>query len=550
MKTEKMVMLFVILVAGINIKGQVPNWEWAKSANGSQYDQASAVTADMNENIYVAGYFTSDSIRFGEVLLHNNGIGFTDIFIAKYDSTGNLIWAKGIGGSGDDKAFSIDTDDAGNVYLAANFYSPVIEVGAYEFINAGNVGDILLVKFDTKGNILWATREGGPGLEIPYAICVDAIGNSIVTGRFSSLSIDFGEFTLKQAGSMDVFIVKYNPEGNILWAKGAGGTSNDEGYAIDTDLEGNIYVGGYFNQNAKFESVSLSTSGQADAFLVKYDALGNLLWAKKAGGNNADRITGLTVDESGNCYVSGYFESDSVVFGATALKNFYSQGIDNSFIAKYNSEGNPVWAQAINGKSKLNGIAMNSQGIYACGVFSDNSLNFGSSVLDLRGHGDFFVLNCDLEGNPEWALYQSSGGESGEFATSIASSNHGKIIVAGYFDSKPITFGSTELNTTGNRFDMFVALFGSLSTDINQTLMETNLRVYPNPVREMLNILTNESINSIELYTQKGEKVLTRIFTPNEFQAQTDISNLPNGFYLLKLNSKNRHYSRKIIIQH
>ena len=550
MKTKIMVSMLTLLVVVANLGAQVPTWKWAKNASGSQYDQASAVTADMNGNIYVAGYFASDSILFGSLKLYNNGPGFGDIFIAKYDPSGNLIWAQSLGGSADDKANAIATDKSGNVFLAAYFYSPTISVGTFNFTNAGNVGDILLVKFDASGNVLWAKREGGPGLEIPYTIKVDNSDNIIVAGRFSSLSVDFGEYTLNQAGSMDVFVVKYNSAGNVLWAKGAGGTGNDEAYSLDFDPSGNIYVAGYCNQNSKFESVTLSTLGQADAFLVKYDPDGNLQWARSTGGNNGDRITGLTVDESGNSFVAGYFESDSVEFGATTLKNFFSQGIDNSFIAKFDNEGNPVWAQAVNGKSKLTGIAKTSQGIYACGVFIDDSLNFGSSVLYVEGNSDFFVVNTDLGGNPGWAIHQSSGGESGEYATSITSDNSGNIILTGYFDSKPLAFGSTELNTTGVRFDMFIAQLGGLTTYINEKKIENNLLVYPNPVKEILNIQTTDKINSIEIYTSMGEVVYVQNKFPGEFQYLVNVSNLSPGIYILKLNEIDKEVSRKIIIEH
>ncbi len=230
--------MLLIAILGTNVSGQVPDWAWAVSASGTQYDQASTVTADGSGNIYVAGYFSSDSIIFDSYTLHNNGIEFEDIFIAKYNSTGNLLWAKSAGGSMDDKPFSVTTDDIGNVYLTGYFYSPNIVFGNDTLKNAGNVGDIFIVKYDTNGNILWSKREGGPGLEIPYAIKIDYNNNIIVTGRFSSLSVSFGEFNLLQKGSMDIFLVKYDSDGKVLWARGAGGTGNDESYCLDIDNSG------------------------------------------------------------------------------------------------------------------------------------------------------------------------------------------------------------------------------------------------------------------------------------------------------------------------
>jgi len=289
MKPKHLLITILFFAATENLYAQVPSWKWAKNAIATQYDQSSTVATDASGNVIVSGYFASDSIIFGPVTLQNAGPGFDDMFIAKYDSSGNFIWAQSAGGSMDDKGFSVTTDASDNIYLTGYFYSPVITFGTYTFTNAGSVGDIFIVKYDPSGNILWATKEGGPGVEIPYSINVDATGNMVVVGRFSSLSITFGTYPLTQAGSMDVFVVKYDAAGNVLWAKGAGGGSNDEAYSVDVDAAGNILVAGYFATTALFGTITLtSVSGQADAFLAKYDTSGNVLWAKKAGCSGYD----------------------------------------------------------------------------------------------------------------------------------------------------------------------------------------------------------------------------------------------------------------------
>ena len=550
MKTKLILTLSMILVFDMKMEGQVQDWKWAKSASGNNSDQASAVTSDSWGNTIVAGSFTSDSIVFGSIVLHNRVPENADIFIAKYDADGNLLWAKSFGGIDNDKAYSLISDDSGNTYMAANFYSQSIQVDTFNFVNAGNVGDILLVKFDSLGIVKWAKREGGPGLEIPYTIQVDKSGNIIVAGRFSSQSVSFGEFTLKQAGSMDVFVVKYNSDGNVLWAKGFGGTSNDEAYSLDTDDAGNIYVAGYFNSNISFGNYALKTSGQADGFLTKLSPEGDVLWAENTGGNNGDYITGIKVDQSGNICISGYFMSNSIQIGVTSLTNFYTQGIENSFLAGFDTDGVPEWALSVDGMSKLTGVAVSGQNIFACGSFKDDTLHFGSSVLNLMGRGDFFVLNCDISGNPKWALKQTMGGESNESANSISADKSGNISIAGYFDSKPLTFGETQLNTTRTGFDMFVAKLGNNSVSIVKNITTDIINVFPNPCNGRFTIQGNIELSEVNLYSSMGKLVFSQSDFQNRVQNNFNLSSLPAGMYLLKLKDGNNRVNRKLIIEH
>ncbi len=548
MNSKHLLIAIIIFAFAENLFAQIPGWKWARSATGTSYDQSSTVAADAAGNVIVSGYFASDSIIIGSVILYNNTPGFDDMFIAKYDSSGNFLWAQSAGGSMDDKGFSVTTDAAGNVYLTGYFYSPTITIGTYTFTNAGNVGDIFIVKYDPSGNILWATKEGGPGVEIPYSINVDAAGNMVVVGRFSSLSITFGTYTLTQAGSMDVFVVKYDAGGNVLWAKGAGGGSNDEAYSVDVDASGNILMAGYFATTALFGTITLtSTSGQADAFLAKYDSSGTVLWAKKAGGNGDDRANAVSVDASGNRYIAGFFTNDPISFGTIVLPN--APG-DNSFVAKYDAAGTVQWAHGLSGDSKALALTVTPGTIYACGVFQDDTLTYGPSTLLLDGNADFFLLNCDLAGTPNWAVKQTSGGASSEFANSIAADAWGNIIIGGYFNSDPIAFGPSVLSNTGSGFDMFVARLGVTPTGIEYLQNANEFAIYPNPGNGQFILRSDEDLKSIEIYNLTGEKIYSMSNLKQQLQNEINISTLPDGIYFVQLQSENGVSIQKLIVQH
>lgn len=174
-------------------------------------------------------------------------------------------------------------------------------------------------------NWQWAKNAGGASLDYAYSVATDVNGNTYVAGGFQSSSITFGTATLANAGGgsvSDMFIVKYDATGNVLWAKSAGGTSADDAYSIITDASGNVYVVGYFQSSSiTFGSTTLTNAGAYDMFIVKYDASGNVLWAKSAGGTNHDAANSVITDASGNVYVAGYFQSSSITFGSATLTN-------------------------------------------------------------------------------------------------------------------------------------------------------------------------------------------------------------------------------------
>jgi hypothetical protein len=310
-----------------------------------------------------------------------------------------------------------------------------------------------IASFGQTQNWLWAKSMGGSNSDYGQSVATDVKGNVYITGYFSSPSITFGSTVLTNAGKNDFFIAKYDSIGNPLWAKSAGGNGDDKGFGITTDKNGNIFVTGNFESSSiKFDNITLANSG---FFIVKYNASGNVLWAKDAGGH-VSHINGgncIATDTSGNVCVTGSFFS-TLTFGSTTLSN---TGNPDIYVAKYDASGNALWAKQGNGglydSDYGNGIATDVSGnIYIVGGCGSNT-DFGV----YWGLAGFFVVKYDSSGNPLWI--QGAGGSGGGTGSGITVTN-GMVYITGWFTNSTITVGPySTTNTNTGTTDILLAMF-------------------------------------------------------------------------------------------
>jgi hypothetical protein len=317
------IVIFLFLLSNRSY-AQAPDWLWATSSNGDNC----FTKVDGSGNIYAAGNFSESTITLGPNKMKNTGD--MDIFLVKYGPKGNVLWAKSAEGKKVDAVNAIALDASGNIYLSGGFDSPDITFDSITLTNSGiHTSDIFIAKYDTQGNVLWAKNTGGTGINAAISIAVDALGNAYITGCFSSPTITFGSTILTNAGGKcflgckDIFIAKYNASGEVIWAKRAGGTSVDYANSIAVDASGNnIYVlGNYTNAEFTFDKTAFTDAGKNNIFLAKYDVNGSILWAKSAGGTAVNYANSIAVDASGNAYIAGGFTNPTAVFGSITLAN-------------------------------------------------------------------------------------------------------------------------------------------------------------------------------------------------------------------------------------
>lgn len=459
---------------------------WAKSAGGGSYDMASSVTTDPAGNVYLTGSFWSSTITFGNFTLTNNSTNHLDFYIVKYNSSGEVLWAKSAVGTNDDGGNSVSADNAGNIYVAVEFNSPSITFGNITINNTVTnlTQDVVVVKYDSAGNVIWAKSGSGVDYDQYAFIKTDDAENIYLTGLFDSPTIKFGDITLQGFGGLlNLFIVKFDSSGNALWGKSAEGLAN----SLSADAAGNTYITGLFNNTITFGDIILTSTGGNDIFIVKYDSNGNVIWAKSAGGTDYDEANSLASDAEGNVYVTGNFNSTEITFGSITVQNA-NNGSYDLFIVKYDSSGNAVWVK-------------------------------------------------------------SAGGSGYEKATSVSVDAFGNTYIAGTYFSPLIKFGSITLNNSGNPQDMFLAKISPNITGVSSEKITLPKEYalwnnYPNPFNPVTTIkytLPKESSIRLTIYNSLGEEVIelvSGVIPTGTYEEKFNASGLSSGRYFYTITAR------------
>lgn len=319
------------------------NFVWAKQSSGNA--EGNYIRTDASGNVYTSGYFqgTTD-FDPGAGTVNLTSAGGRDAFICKLDASGNFVWAKHLGGSGDDVSESFAIDASGNILITGYFsgkadFDPA--PSTVNFLTAAE-GDIYITKLDASGNFVWAKQLGGPDLDWGNSIALDASGNIYTTGFFQKTAdFDPGAGTANLTAAVEssgIFVSKLDASGNFVWAKQLGGTGSDGGNAIAVDASENVYTAGTFSQTADFDpgagTVNLTSAGKGDAFISKLDASGDFVWAKQLGGTLYDQAKYLVVDASGNVYTTGIFGSTVDFDPGSNTFNLTSAGGLDAFVHK------------------------------------------------------------------------------------------------------------------------------------------------------------------------------------------------------------------------
>jgi hypothetical protein len=355
--------------------------QWATYFGGAQDDKGIAIAYDHFGRIYVAGTTKSISgvATTGAYQTVKPAITDRDVFLARFDTTGNCLWSTYYGGIKDEDLNGIACDEAGHVYIigttSSNFN--IVTPGAFQGVYVGPYYDGYLAKFDSTGAIGWSTYYGGAGDDFLYSVAVSDTGTVYCGGYTTSSGMSTpGAQQTAVIGQTDAILVKFNGQGQRIWATYYGGTRDEATRAICTDDSGNVYMTGSTRSKDSIatpgcykdtlDGGSLPISAQmTDGYLVKYDSAGVKQWSTYYGGVKAETPFSLISDPNGNIYIGGTTSSLTGIATPGAYQTVFGLGFQHTFIAKFTPGGTLSYGTYYGGTgyefTYLNSIAMDRE---------------------------------------------------------------------------------------------------------------------------------------------------------------------------------------------
>jgi hypothetical protein len=474
---------------------------WATNFGGTATDSAGAIATDGAGRIFVTGNFSGTGF-FGGTIISNTLSRAA--FIARFSADGNAEWVRVSSGNATAFGVGIALDSQTNVLVTGSFSPTFITFNNLAITNnftspTAGFSDVFVVKYDANGNVLWAQKAGGSSSENVRGIAVDGGGNSYIVGEFDGTAA-FGGTTLTAPGQTpDVYVMKCDPFGTILWAKRAGGTSTDIGSGVAVDGGGNVFVTGSYTGTGNFGGVysppgfnlpnggfvggtNLSNSGGTDAFVAMYSTVGELRWALRAGGNSADAGNSILTDDRGGLFLTGIF-STTAAFGHVTNTVVGNYDIFLSKLVAFDTDAPAALIAQPTNQTNAAGSTINlTAGVLAPGpigyqwqfngtdipgatnlsltlvnVIATNGGSYSVNITTPNGNLSSTSAVLTVVTEPDFVWSKHLGGTNNDECLAVAADANGNTYAAGYF-SGTTDFGVTNLTSLGGE-DGFVAKF-------------------------------------------------------------------------------------------
>jgi hypothetical protein len=512
--------LFVAALLLLSAAAVAENVQWKKNFGGSGDDFYNFVAA-VSDGVVVVGSSTAfGSGDWAGVA----GKGAEDAIIVKYDNAGNVVWKKNFGGGGGDCYYFVAAVSDG-VIAVGRSYGDSFGSGDWTGVTGKGEEDAIIVKYDNAGNVVWKKNFGGSGFDRYYSVM--AVSDGVIATGFSDGfgSGDWAGVTGK--GSEDAIIVKYDPDGNVVWKKNFGGGSYDRYLSVAAVSDG-VIAAGYSNAFGAGDWEDTKGNIGDDAIVVKYDFDGAVQWKKNFGGRGNDFHGTVTAVADGIVAV-GHSTVFNSSFAAGDWTGVEGKGEEDVTIVKYDLAGNVVWKKNFGGSSSDFGrsVAAVSDGVIVVGYSLPNSFGSGDwAGVEGKGINDAIIVKYDLNGTLQWK--KNFGGGSNDIYASVAAVSDG-VVVVGYSAG----FGSGDwTGVTGKGdwgWDATVVKYLSDGSKIPGAAAAPDFKVYPNPVRDELFIESPQPVESVTIFDLSGRSLAVK----NGAQS-FPVSHLPAGLYFVK----------------
>ncbi|WP_416866186.1 MAG: Ig-like domain-containing protein [Imperialibacter sp.] len=477
---NSVIAIFFSAITLFGFEVQAQNHEWVGVFSGASSVQGNAVVTDASGNVYTTGVFqgTADfDPGAGEMLL--TSAGNTDIFITMLNASGELQWARKVGGTSADEGLAIRLDASGNVLISGRFLGTVdFDPGALTANLTASSTDIFVLKLNTSGNYVWAKRWGSNLASGHIGLAVDASDNVYTGGSFvNTIDLDPGaavvNVTSGASNTTHTFLVKLDASGNYVTGKRLGTPSfaSVNSSVLETDASFNVFIAGYYDtSNASFVDfdpdagvANLSTT--SGFFVAKYNS--SLAYVSVAEAPPVS-MTDLHLDASGNILATGTFAGTKDFDPGIGETNLVSSGSQDAYAFKLNSSYQLQWAKNFGGTVDDQGFTITTDGtgnVYVGGHFFGTSMmdfdpGIGTVTLPFGPNGyDGFILKLNASGEYQWAQSIYGASVNGwDKVNGVFVDGSNKVYSTGFFTAGTVDFnpGPGADNKTATNSDAFV----------------------------------------------------------------------------------------------
>lgn len=559
-----------------------PGYEWAGDIGntglvagntGNAYGRS--IKTDAAGNVYSTGYFTGTvDLDPSAAFLNFTALPGEDIYVQKLDASGNLVWAKQLAGRGNERGLSLDLDNAGNVIIGGYFDFEIDVNPDPAIINLRTTAgdkDILLVKLDANGALVWAKTMGSTGLDFCNAVTFDASGNVIHTGSFTG-TVNFnpsGANNFTALGQNDMYVQRFTAAGNYNLFRQQAGTTGEEGKSVTVAPNGDILVCGNFSGTTNFNYSSnpaqnLTAAVGYNGFVLRLNFNGVFQWVKHIDGVGIENAAAIASDNYSNAIVTGFF-SGTTLFNGTSLT---SSGANDAFIMKLNPAGNTIWVKAFGGAGTVysNAVHVNScDDLYLTGHFQ-GTCNFdpamaAPTITSVGGTSDVFILKLAENGTFEWVKRMGNG--STDIGNGIYTDASANVYTTGSFqatvDFNPGT-NSAVLTATGTGTDAFVqklninipffmpVYFAEEESDQPADTPQAAI-IFPNPATDKLTVsFAIPATGTINLFDITGQ-LMQQIPLNATIQQEIQLDKQAAGMYLIQISAGDWSQSYRVVKQ-
>jgi hypothetical protein len=392
---------------------------WARSAGDGASQFGYAVALDSAKNVFVGGEFAG-VVDFGGGPMSLTGTSLTNGFVAKLDANGRHLWSKRLGGSkgGDQTVHVVAVDPSGNVFVGG-FFSEEIDCGGGPLVSAGST-DAYVAKFDSLGNHLWSARFGDVEPQSVSAIAFAPDGGFVVGGDFGG-TIDLGGGPLTSAGNEDVYVARFDASGKHVWSRRFGADDNERTPRVAVDSKGAVIVSATYRNQPDLGGGPLPDRYDG-AFLLKLSADGAFVFGKGFDATKYQFPAAVAIDAGDGIVLAGRFTAE-VDFGAGKLT---SESGEDGFVASFDPNGKARWSQRFGGfgQDGVNGLAIDAKGnLLLTGEFTT-----AFEGLTSAGAGDLFVAKLASSGATLWARRYGDAQEQQGMRIAVASDGTSAVV--------------------------------------------------------------------------------------------------------------------------